>query len=66
VVIVYLRRPPVGRLAMAIAAAGSLWYLVVGTVSSVIQLALLAAGRSARRRGVRPGELGVPEMHRAE
>ena len=63
-VIVYLRRPQAGRPAMAIAAAGSLWYLVVGTASSMIQLALLAAGRLARRRDMVPS--GWPELHRAD
>ena len=49
----YLRRAPWGRPAMAAAAACSLWYLVIGTFSSVIQLALLAAGAVARRRSLR-------------
>jgi hypothetical protein len=34
-----------GRTAVAITAAGSLWYLVLGTASGVTQLALLLVGR---------------------
>lgn len=44
----YAARRPWGRTAVTLGAAGSLWYLVAGTASSVLQLALLAAG--ARRR----------------
>jgi hypothetical protein len=53
----YLRHPTVGRPALAVAAVASSWYLVIGTVSSVIQLGLLAASKWARERaaaGVRP------------
>jgi hypothetical protein len=39
---------------MVAAAAGSLWYLVVGTISSVVQLGLLATGGRARRAGLPP------------
>lgn len=46
----YLRRARWGRPAMIVAAAGSLWYLVMGTISSAIQLVLLVAGAAARRR----------------
>lgn len=57
----YLRRAPWGRPAMVAAAACSLWYLVIGTLSSVIQLALLAAGAVARRRSLRkPSPAPVP------
>jgi hypothetical protein len=46
---------------MVVAAAGSLWYLVIGTLSSVIQLALLAADAVARRRSLRkPTPAPVP------
>jgi hypothetical protein len=45
----YLRDARWGRAALVAGAAGSLWYLVAGTVSSVVQLALLAAGSRARR-----------------
>ena len=44
----YLAHRRWGRPAVAVAAAGSLWYLVLGTASGVIQLALLGAGRAAR------------------
>lgn len=36
------------RAAMAVAAAGSLWYLVFGTVASALQLVLLALSRLRR------------------
>jgi hypothetical protein len=52
VVATYLRSPPLGRPAMAIAATASLWYLVIGTVVSVVILALLAASVWARNRAV--------------
>jgi len=45
----YLRGRRWGRPAVAVAAAGSLWYLVLGTASGVIQLALLLVGRSRRQ-----------------
>jgi hypothetical protein len=48
----YLRNLSVGRLALAVAAVASLWYVVIGTVSSVIQLALLATSKWARDRAV--------------
>jgi hypothetical protein len=64
VVVAYLRSPPTGRPAMAIAAAGSVWYLVIGTVVSLAILALLAASVWVRRRtgaGARaPARPGVP------
>lgn len=41
----YVRGRSWGPTAMAAAAAGSLWYLVVGTVSSAVQLVLLAFER---------------------
>jgi hypothetical protein len=47
-VVVYLVRPRIGRPLMVVAAAGSLWGLVFGTISSVLQLVLLALGRRAR------------------
>jgi hypothetical protein len=47
-VVVYLLRPRIGRPLMVVAAAGSLWGLVFGTISSVLQLVLLALGRRAR------------------
>jgi hypothetical protein len=47
-VLVYLVRPRIGRPLMVVAAAGSLWGLVFGTISSVLQLVLLALGRRAR------------------
>lgn len=50
--IAYLRYPPLGRRAMVVAAAASLWYLVAGTLSSVVQLALLGAGWLVRRQGI--------------
>lgn len=50
----YLARRRWGRPAVAVAAAGSLWYLVLGTASGLVQLALLVVGRlrraSAERR----------------
>jgi hypothetical protein len=64
VVVAYLRSPPMGRPAMVIAAAASLWYLVIGTAVSLLILALLAPSSWARRRavaGVRPRTRhGVP------
>jgi hypothetical protein len=39
-----------GRAAMAGFAIGSLWYLVLGTVSSVVQLVLLTLDRQLRPR----------------
>jgi len=47
----YLVRRRWGRWAMVAGAAGSLWYLVAGTVSSAVQLALLYAGHRSRSRG---------------
>ena len=41
IVIAFTRRRPWAARAMAGAAAGSLWYLVIGTVASAIQLVLL-------------------------
>ncbi len=52
VVVTYLRSPPLGRPAMAVAATVSLWYLVIGTVVSVVILLLLAASVWARNRAV--------------
>ena len=45
----YARRSARAESAMLVAAAGSLWYLVVGTVLSAVQLALLALSRRRRR-----------------
>ena len=45
----YARGARRGRAVMAAFAAGSLWYLVAGTISSVLQLTLLALDR--RREG---------------
>lgn len=44
----YVRGRSWGPTAMIVAAAGSLWYLVVGTVSSAVQLVLLALERRTR------------------
>lgn len=47
---IYLLRPGIGRRLMVIMAIGSIWTLVFGTLSSVLQLILLALGRRARAR----------------
>ena len=44
----YARGREWARRGMLVAAAGSLWYLVIGTVSSALQIALLALPRSER------------------
>lgn len=46
----YLARRRWGRRAMVAGAAGSLWYLVAGTVSSAVQLSLLFTGFRSRTR----------------
>jgi hypothetical protein len=46
----YARGARRGRAAMAAFAAGSLWYLVAGTVASAAQLVLLALERRGERR----------------
>ena len=46
----FARRRPWARTGMVIAAAGSLWYLVPGTASSIVQLLLLALEARRRRR----------------
>jgi hypothetical protein len=48
VVVAYVRDAPRSRAALAAFAAGSLWYLVLGTVSSVVQLVLLTVDRRLR------------------
>ena len=48
IVAAFVRRRAWALKAMAVAAAGSLWYLVIGTVASAIQLALLALLRRQR------------------
>jgi hypothetical protein len=48
VVLAYGRDARRSRAAMAAFAAGSLWYLVLGTVSSVVQLVLLTLDRRLR------------------
>jgi hypothetical protein len=45
-----------GRRAVIAGAAGSLWYLPVGTASSLLQLGLLAIGRRRSRRRASAGE----------
>jgi hypothetical protein len=47
-VVAYAREARRSRVAMAAFAAGSLWYLVLGTVSSVVQLVLLTLDRRLR------------------
>ena len=44
----YRQDLPRSRAAMALFAAGSLWYLLLGTVSSVVQLVLLTLDRRQR------------------
>lgn len=51
VVAAYVRGRSWGPTAMIVAAAGSLWYAVVGTVCSAVQLVLLAVERRTRDRG---------------
>jgi hypothetical protein len=48
VVVFYLVQPRIGRPLMVAAAIGSLWGLIFGTISSVLQLVLLALGGRAR------------------
>ena len=45
----YLRGRRYAKTGMAVAAAGSVWYLAFGTISSVAQLIVLAAGSRRRR-----------------
>jgi hypothetical protein len=45
----YLRYPPPWRPVLAIVAVGTLWYLLPGTVLSIAELVLLAAGTGIRR-----------------
>jgi hypothetical protein len=45
----YLRGRRYAKTGMAVAAAGSVWYLAFGTISSVAQLIVLAAGSTRRR-----------------
>jgi hypothetical protein len=47
----YADRRRWGRPAVATAAAGSLWYLVLGTAAGLVQLVLLIIGRRARSAG---------------
>ena len=54
IVVAFVRRRAWASKAMAIAAAGSLWYLAIGTVASAIQLALLALLRSRRSDSPEP------------
>jgi hypothetical protein len=46
----FAQRRPWARRGMVVAAAGSLWYLVIGTVSSAAQLLLLAVDARLQRR----------------
>lgn len=46
----YLAHRRWGRPTMVACAAGSLWYLIAGTASSAVQLALLLAGHHNRPR----------------
>jgi hypothetical protein len=74
VVRAYVRGLPWARRGMLAAAAGSLWYLWIGTVSGVIQLGLLVIARErppsrrarpadGRRRRRRPGSSFPRPMH---
>jgi hypothetical protein len=56
----YLAKRRWGRAAVTAGAAGSLWYLVAGTVSSAVQLALLLAG-GRRRYLAKTSLIGRPE-----
>ena len=50
----YSTRQRWGRPAMIATAVGSLWYLVLGTASGVLQLGLLAVGQARNARTVGP------------
>jgi hypothetical protein len=52
----YARDVPRSRAAMAGFAVGSLWYLALGTVSSVLQLVLLTLDRRLRPAPAPPAE----------
>ena len=59
----YIRRPLEGRSALPVLALASMWYLPVGTILSVIILAMLAPHRPRARRGkedASPAESGRP------
>lgn len=45
----FARRAPRSWWAMVVLAAGSLWYLVIGTVASVLQLLVLLVPAARRR-----------------
>ena len=50
----YLLRAPWSWTGMLILAAGSLWYLVIGTALSLLQMGLLLAERGLAARRARP------------
>jgi hypothetical protein len=54
VTVAFARRMPWAWWGMIVFAAASLWYLVIGTVSSVVQIALLLVMRARSAPDVRP------------